>query len=78
MTVAKSKELSSLVQAGNIDGLTMAVVKWHLQYKNISVENTPLLHLAVMADNFQMVKFLLSKGVDLNLLDQVPVSIILS
>ena len=55
MTVAKSKELSSLVQAGNIDGLTMAVVKWHLQYKDIRVENTPLLHLAVMADNFQMV-----------------------
>ena len=78
MTVALSKELCSLVQAGNVDGLTMAVVKWHLQYKDIRVENTPLLHLAVIADNFQMVKFLLSKGVDLNLPDQVPVSNILS
>ena len=71
MTVALSKELSGLIRAGDIDGLTITVAKWRLHYKDIRVENTPLLHLAVIGDHFQMVKFLISKGVDLHIIDQV-------
>ena len=61
------------MQAGDIDSLNFMVSKWHLQYKDIRVENTTLLHLAVISDQFQMVKFLLAQDINVEALDQVSV-----
>ena len=73
MTVVRLKEVSNLVQAGDIDGLNFVLSKLHLQVKDITVENTPLLHLAVLNEHFAMVKFLLSQGVDVHAHDQVRI-----
>lgn len=74
ISVVRSKELAVLVQAGDIDSLSFMVSKWHLKYNNIRVENTPLLHLAVISDQFHMVKYLLAQGIDVEALDQVSFS----
>ena len=71
MTVVRLKELASLVQAGDLEDLNFVVSKWHLKYRDVRVDNTPLLHLAVSSNQFSMVKFLLSQDVDIDALDQV-------
>lgn len=71
MTVVRLKELAGLVQAGDLEDLNFVVSKWHLKYRDVRVDNTPLLHLAVSSNQFSMVKFLLSQDVDIDALDQV-------
>ena len=69
--MVRLKELASLVQAGDLEDLNFVVSKWHLKYRDVRVDNTPLLHLAVSSNQFSMVKFLLSQDVDIDALDQV-------
>lgn len=69
--MARLKELASLVQAGDLEDLNFVVSKWHLKYRDVRVDNTPLLHLAVSSNQFSMVKFLLSQDVDIDALDLV-------
>jgi Ankyrin repeat len=71
LTLVRLKELASLVQAGDLEDLNFVVSKWHLKYRDVRVDNTPLLHLAVSSNQFSMVKFLLSQDVDIDALDQV-------
>lgn len=78
MTVVRLRELASLVQAGDIEGLAFVTSKCHLRYKDIRVDGIPLLHLAVSSDQLEMVKYLISQDVDTCALDKVSTMCILT
>jgi hypothetical protein len=66
MGAMRSSEMSDLISSGDIEGLDSCIKKWHMQYRDVRIQNgTPILHCAVESMQLPMIQFLISEGVDI-------------